>query len=129
MTLSVNSTAKASDNSHLDIGHGTDNAPRSQLVFIAYRILCDHLFAIARLGFCRYDTRPEQALTVQRRTEFARHLLVGGKRDNLCKTLSKAGNSSQLTVLCSGLPVVCSFVVSPHYKLHIVLMSSSLYKE
>jgi hypothetical protein len=36
MTFSVNSAAKASNDSHLDIGHGTDNAPRIQLVFVGH---------------------------------------------------------------------------------------------
>jgi len=89
MSLRVNSTAKASNDSHLDIGHGTDDAPRIQLVFIAHKDSVRSRNAIAMLGFGRHDTRPKQALTVQCRTEFTRHLLVGGKRDNLCKTLSK----------------------------------------
>jgi hypothetical protein len=38
MTLRVNSTAKASDDSHLDIGHRTDDAPRIQLVFVGHGV-------------------------------------------------------------------------------------------
>ncbi len=38
MSLRVNSTAKASDNSHLYIGEGTDDAPRIQLVFVAHGV-------------------------------------------------------------------------------------------
>ncbi len=36
MTLSVNSTAKASDDSHLDFREGADDAPRIQLVFVGH---------------------------------------------------------------------------------------------
>jgi hypothetical protein len=38
MTLSITAAAKASDNSHLYIGDGADNAPRIQLVFIGHEI-------------------------------------------------------------------------------------------
>jgi hypothetical protein len=36
MTLGITAAAKASDNSHLDIGHGTDDAPRIQLVSVRH---------------------------------------------------------------------------------------------
>ena len=89
MTFSITAAAKASNNSHLHIGDGTDDAPRIQLVFIAHKDSLRSRNVIAMLGFCRYDTQSEQAVAVQCRTEFTRHLLVGGKRDNLCKTLTK----------------------------------------
>jgi hypothetical protein len=95
MSLCVNSTAKASDDSHLDVGDGTDNAPRIQLVFIAHKDSVRSHFRDRYAWFCRYDTQPEQALAVQCRTEFTRHLLVSGKGDNLCKTLRKEKASKQ----------------------------------
>ena len=36
MTFSITATAKASNDSHLDIGDGTDDAPRIQLVFVRH---------------------------------------------------------------------------------------------
>jgi hypothetical protein len=65
MTLSVNSAAKASDDSHLDIGHGTDDAPRIQFVFVAHKDSVRSHFRDHAFGFDGHDTRPEQALTVQ----------------------------------------------------------------
>ena len=53
------------------------------------RTPCDRIFAIALLVF--EDMTPDQnrRLPFNAEREFTRHLLVGGKRDNLCKTLSK----------------------------------------
>jgi len=87
--LSVNSTAKASDDSHLYVGHGTDDAPRIQLVFVAHKDSLRSHFRDRTFGFCRHDTRPEQALTVQRRTAIYQKPAGWWFSDNLCKTLSK----------------------------------------
>jgi hypothetical protein len=96
MTLCVNSTAKASDDSPLDVGDGTDNAPRSQLVFIAHKDSvrlpkCDRAF-----GFDGHDTRPEQALPVQSEQEFTRRLLVSGLVNDLYKTLRNGHTDKRL---------------------------------
>ncbi len=89
MTLCVNSKAKASDDSHLDVGDGTDNAPRIQLVFVAHKDFLRSHLGDRTFGFGRHDTRPEQALTVQFRTGIYQTPAGWWFSDNLCKTLSK----------------------------------------
>ena len=107
MSLCVNSSAKASDNSHLDSRHGTDDAPRIQLVFVGHkdslRERCAAAFALGvspwekrrsrkgdrTFGFCRQDTRPNRRLPFICERGFTILLLVGGKGDDLYKTLSK----------------------------------------
>jgi hypothetical protein len=58
MFLSVNSTAKAPDDSHLYIRERTDDAPRIQLVFVAHKDSLRSRNAIALLVF--EDMTPEQ---------------------------------------------------------------------